>query len=362
MLYLDRNENLFGAAPECLRILRTADAATLGTYSRDFLRGVKSTLSETLAQQLEIPERRILLSYGSEDMLKQTVHCCLSAGDRMLIPQYSWWYYQSVASECGGVTVEYPLERMQQPAPAFLYNAEEIIGAVRNTAPKLLLIASPNNPTGNALSLDGLKKILDKCASTRVVIDEAYFGFNDELFESLPQLTRQFPHLAVLRTFSKLYALAGMRIGYACVGEQYEKLTAYSARYLGYNTLSEQLALAALRSKEYYNEIGKTIANERERFYSFFDATDPCIAYRSVANFILVKIPTEHMAPLSEHLRRAEIAVKFYSEGGLASHIRITIGTPSQNSLLLQALSDFRYRFAAHAATANHQSKLYNLQ
>ncbi len=338
MLYLDRNENLFGAAPECVDILHNADAAMLGTYSRDFLRGVKSTLSETLAQQLEIPERNILLSYGSEDMLKQTVHCYLSAGETMMIPQYSWWYYKSVADECGGTVAEYPLQCDQQ---SFSYDVKKIVSAIRSVKPQLLLIASPNNPTGNSLSLDELKIILNESPGARVVVDEAYFGFSNESSELLPQLTRQFPHLAILRTFSKLYALAGMRIGYACVGEQYEKLITYSARYLGYNTLSEQLALAALRNKEYYKHVGSLIAEERSRYYEFFDALDSCTAYRSNANFILVKIPSEAMVPLGEHLQSAGIAVKFYSTGMLASHIRITIGTTAENSQLLQVLQTF---------------------
>jgi histidinol-phosphate aminotransferase len=338
MLYLDRNENHFGAAPECVDILRRAVSAMLSMYSRDFLRGVKSILSETLAQQLEIPERNILLSYGSEDMLKQIVHCYLSSGGTMMIPQCSWWYYKSVADECGGAVSEYPLRHGEH---SFWYDVEEIIAAVKRIRPEILLIASPNNPTGNSLSLNDLKMILVESPETRVVVDEAYFGFSNEASEPLPRLTRQFPNLAVLRTFSKLYALAGMRIGYSCVGGDYEKLIAYSARYLGYNTLSEQLALAALRNREYYKRVGSVVAEERKRYYTFFNALDSCIAYHSDANFILVQIPPETLAPLDKHLQRAGIAVKFYTTGALASHIRITIGTLAQNSQLLHALQTY---------------------
>lgn len=342
MLYLDRNENHFGAAPDCVTVLHNANAETLGMYSRDYLRGVKSQLSETLAKQLTIPERNLLLSYGSEDMLKQIVHCYLSSGKTMMIPQLSWWYYKSVADECGGIVTEYPLHRGTQ---SFSFDIEKIITAIRKEQPQLLLIASPNNPTGNSISLENLKLILQECHPIRVVVDEAYFGFNNELpAETLPQLTFQFPHLAVLRTFSKLYALAGIRIGYACVGEEYEKLVRYSARYLGYNTLSEKLALEALRSTEYYNSVGNSVAEERRRYYSFFDAIDSCTAYRSDANFILVQISPDAVEPLKEHLQRAGIAVKFYTTGELAFHIRITIGTPEQNSRLLQALQAYFMR------------------
>ncbi len=338
IIYLDRNESQFGPAPECYDVLRNASKDELSSYSRDFMRGVKSILSESLAKEYGLTEKDVLLSYGSEDMLKQIVHCYLAAGESMMIPQHSWWYYKSVAGEVNGRIIEYP---MHSDKNTFSYNVDEIVSVVKARKPRLLLFASPNNPTGNSLPLSDMTVLLDECKSTMFVIDEAYFGFTDIPADVLPRLTLDYPHLAVLRTFSKLYALAGVRIGYTLVGAQYEKLVTFSARYLGYNQLSERLALAALHNPGYYASIAKTTAAERVRYYEFFDRLEGCKVYRSNANFILVKFNHEDVEPLKAHLLEAGLVIKFFSEKEFPDHARITIGTPDQNTLLLSEMQKY---------------------
>jgi len=182
---------------------------------------------------------------------------------------------------------------------------------------------------------------LRKCTDTMFIVDEAYFGFTDSSGNVLPRLTLEHPRLAVLRTFSKLYALAGVRIGYAFVGENYQKLITYTTRYLGYNVLSERLALAALRDKIYYQSLASTIGKERQRYYEFFRAMDGCRAYRSDANFILIKILNEHCEPLKKHLSEAGILIRFFTERELPDFVRITVGTPDQNSFLLREMQKY---------------------
>ncbi|MGA9407445.1 MAG: aminotransferase class I/II-fold pyridoxal phosphate-dependent enzyme [Bacteroidota bacterium] len=338
MMYLDRNENQFGPAPECYSILRNATKNDLSNYSRDFMRGVKSTLSEALAREYGLPESSLLLSYGSEDMLKQIVHCYLAASETMMVPKYSWWYYKSVAGEVGGSIVEFP---MHEDKTSFYYDIDEIVLLVRTVKPRLLLVASPNNPTGNSISVNDMKLLLRKCTDTMFVIDEAYYGFTNSPDDVMPLLTLEHPHLAVLRTFSKLYALAGIRIGHAFVGKSYQKLVTYSMRYLGYNRLSERLALAALRDKIYYASLASTTAAERQRYYEFFQAVEGCTVYRSDANFILVKILNEDCEPLKNHLAEASIFVKFFSEREFPDYMRITVGTPAQNTLLIGEMKKY---------------------
>ena len=340
-IYLDRNESQFGPAPECYTILQNATKNELSNYSRDFTRGVKSVLSETLARQYDLSESNVLLSYGSEDMLKQIVHCYLATSETMMIPEHSWWYYKSVAGEVNGKIVAYP---MHADETSFYYDLDEIASLVRIVKPRLFLLASPNNPTGNSLSVNDVKLLLRKCPDTMFVIDEAYFGFADYPGHVMPQLTLQHPHLAVLRTFSKLYALAGIRIGHAFVGKNYQKLITYSTRYLGYNVLSEQLALAALRDRTYYQSLASTTEKERERYYDFFQTAKGCKAYRSDANFILVKIPNKNCGPLKKHLDEAGIMIKFFSENEIPDHVRITVGTPEQNSLLIHEMEKYFVR------------------
>ncbi len=337
-IYLDRNENQFGPAPECYSILQKASKKDLSDYSRDFLRGVKSPLSETLARKYDLPESNILLSYGSEDMLKQIVHCYLAGNETMMVAKHSWWYYKSVAGEVGGTVVEYP---MHTDELKFYYDMDEIVSLVRTVKPRLILLASPNNPTGNSLPVNDVKLLLGKFTDTIIVVDEAYFGFTDSQDEILPRLTLHHPNLVVLRTFSKLYALAGIRIGHAFAGKDFHKLISYSARYLGFNVLSERLALAALRDRPYYQSLASTTAKERVRYYEFFQPIAGCRAYRSDANFVLVKIPNEDSEPLKKHLDEAGICIKFFSGKEFPDYMRITIGTPEQNSLLLRQMQKY---------------------
>ena len=214
-LHLDRNENLYGPAPRCFEALRAIGLEELSVYSRDFTRGVKSRLSERLAHELKIPEPQILLSEGSEDMLKQAVHCYLGPGEKMLCPSQSWWYYQKVAAEVAGETVTYSLK---EATHAFSYDVDELIGLYRKESPRVVLIASPNNPTGNSFRDDDLQKVSETFRESVVVLDEAYWGFADASNEHIAGLISRYRNLVVLRTFSKYYALAGARIAFAAVG------------------------------------------------------------------------------------------------------------------------------------------------
>jgi histidinol-phosphate aminotransferase len=338
IIYLDRNENLYGPSPKCFEALRNLGIEELSIYSRDFTRGVKSRLSERLAAELGIPEPQILLSEGSEDMLKQAVHCYLGPGEKILCPAQSWWYYQKVAAEVGGETVTYALE---EGPDSFNYDVDEIVELYRKESPRVVLIASPNNPTGNSFPDSDLKKLTEALRESIVVLDEAYWGFGDTSNEHIAELINRYRNLVVLRTFSKFHALAGARIAYAAVGASLSRLTRFASRYLGYNRISEALALAALDSPEYYALISRTMREDRQAYYAFFAQHRGFRFFRSDANFVLVKIPAELKAPLQLYLKNQRIAIKFFSEPEFVDCVRITIGTSEQNRKMLAVLEDF---------------------
>ncbi|MCX6137561.1 MAG: aminotransferase class I/II-fold pyridoxal phosphate-dependent enzyme [Ignavibacteriales bacterium] len=338
MIYLDRNENQFGPTPRALEILRSFPIAELSNYSRDFVRGVKSVLSEQLAIRHGIRETDILLSYGSEGMLKQIVHCYLRTGETMLIPRYSWWYYAAVAQEVNGITKQYPL---QQNEYTFLYDPGTIDTLIALHQPRIVLIASPNNPTGNSMPREDVAALLRRHPEVMFVLDEAYQGFASQSDDSVPRLVLEYPNLIILRTFSKLYGLAAMRIGYAFAGANYKMLSTYSARYLGYHALSEKLALAALDDREYYGSLHDVFEQECRRYYKVLNSIDGISAYESSANFILVRLPEESLPQFRAFLKTRGIAIKFFDDADLRSFARITIGTPEQNAYLLAAFREY---------------------
>lgn len=337
-VYLDRNENLYGPAPACLNVVRIITPNELSVYSRDFVRGVKSALSERLAHDLNIPESQVLLGDGSEDLLKQAVHCYLGPGDTLLCPALSWWYYRALASEVGGKTATYSL---RQGADEFSYDMENLALLLRKVSPKILLIASPNNPTGNSFPTHKLKHLLDAFRDGIVILDEAYWGFADSTDEQISMVAGEYQNLIVLRTFSKYYALAGARIGYAVVGKGLDTLVKFAARYLGHNRISENLALAALDSVEYYAKIRADMQQDRERLYRFFEKLQGFTAFRSDANFILARLPEGVQHELQQFLNLRKIRVKYFTEPELRDFVRITIGRREHNDALMKALNEF---------------------
>jgi histidinol-phosphate aminotransferase len=348
MTFLDRNENQYGPAPACHKVLQNS-GELLSTYSRDFTRGIKSILSERLAYDFGIGEKKILLGYGSEDILKQVVQFHINKGDQIMIPSCSWWYYKKLADEAGGINIEYPIVEGDQ---AFSYDQERMVDIYKEHQPKLVLISSPNNPTGNRMEKEQLTFVLDNMKSTVVVLDEAYLSF-DEKFDSDPvSLINKYRNLIIIRTFSKYYALAGIRTGFAFLGDNYEEFSMVNARYLGFNRLSEMIAIAALDSDEYYTSMARNMAADMEMLYDELNQIPGFKAYKSHANFILVRIPRGIKNSLNEYLLERNMVIKFMNEDGLDTHVRITLGTHSQNCQLLKLLRAFMCKKKSHELVA----------
>ncbi len=338
MIYLDRNENHYGPAPEVFKALHKRNFNKLTTYSRDYTRGVKSKLSERLSHMLGIDEQQILLGYGAEDLLKQAVHCFLQSGETILVPQYSWWYYKVIADEVGGVREIYPIQENEHQ---FSYDIDAMVDAYKMHNPAMVLISTPNNPTGHSIPWDHLIKVLRAMPEAVVVLDEAYTLFTNPDTSYLKSLVDEFPNVIVTRTFSKFYALAGIRIGYALLGKQLSELNTFSARYLGYNRLSERLAIAALDAHDYYEDMRQKMRADLEMFFDELNQLPGFKAYRSEANFILCRIPHNLKQSLDTYLKSNGFVIKFLNEDGLNSHIRITIGTQEENRMLMDLIKKF---------------------
>ena len=335
-IYLDRNENNYGPAPLCFDVIKQADISKLSCYTKAFSSGIKSILSERLAAEVNLPEKNVLLGYGAEDLLKQAILCYLRKDEKLLIPSYSWWYYKELASEAGGQNVEYPLDEGED---SFHYNIDRMLELYKKEKPKAVLISSPNNPTGNSISLSDLKKLLAEVRESIVIFDQAYAfdGFN----QHLEKLLKDNPNLILIRTFSKYYALAGLRIGFALIGENIQKLSKLTNRYLGFNRISEEVAIAALDSPEYYKTVAEKMKKDKELYYSELGKLKGFKVFKSDANFILVKIPKEIYKDLKQFLGGKGLIIKFMNEELLNSHLRITLGTEEQNLAVVNAIKEF---------------------
>jgi histidinol-phosphate aminotransferase len=335
LLQLDRNENLYGPSPECHRALREASLDQLNLYSRSYQKGTKSDLSDRLAELSGIPEHQILLSDGSEDLLKQTVHCYLGAGETLLVPTHSWWYYGALAAEVNGQAATYPLI---DHGDIFEYDITAMEQACDRLKPRIVIVASPNNPTGNCIEVQRLTDFALHCRDAVIIVDEAYFGFAEGIPDTAAGLVTEHPRILILRSFSKFYALAGLRIGYAYAGVGLQKLTAFSQRYLGFNRISETIALAALESRGYFRDNARRIESDKEKYYKCLANLPGLSCYHSDANFVLIRFVPGLRQALQQGLKERGIVVKFLNDPGLEDCLRITVGRQDQNAVVIEAL------------------------
>ena len=148
MIYLDRNEFNFKPSQKVIDAIKNFDPETLCFYTRIYDEGKKSVVSVKLSEIYGVPESQVLIGYGGEDILKNAVHYYLSTGgnNTIMIPEFSWWYYNRIAGECGGTFEMYPLH---ETGDTFAYDVDEVIEYTNRIHPRMLLLASPNNPTGN---------------------------------------------------------------------------------------------------------------------------------------------------------------------------------------------------------------------
>lgn len=336
IIYLDRNENNYGPAPACFEALRKADLTTISWYDRSYVKGIKGVLSSRLARDFGVPEERILLGYGAETILKQIVQCYLGKGLKLMVPAYSWWYYKLIASEVGGISIEYPLVMGDDQ---FHYDLRGMRELYVRESPAMVFISSPNNPTGNSLPIPDLKEILAEFRNSIVVLDEAYKYGNDTAY--VKDLVEANPNLLVARTFSKYYALAGMRIGFAIMGANLTALSKFANRYLGFNRLAEDVATAALDSPEYYAGVAQKMRADMEQYYTALAKLPGVRVFRSDANFILAEIPKKHVEPMQKYMKDRGLIIKFMNEPLLNSHVRITIGTQEENRMVIDAMTAY---------------------
>ncbi len=339
LIYLDRNEYNFEIAPLVNETIRTFSPIEFTHYTRCFERGIKSELSEYIGNLYKVPEKNVILGYGGEDILKSVIHCFLSQRHqqrKILIPTFSWWYYKSIAEEVNGSTVTYPL---YEDGYEFKYDIQEMKRLFKEEKPDMLLLASPNNPTGNSLTLDEIKDILHNVdPQTIVVIDEAYTLFNKRDISYIAPLITEFPNLLIVRTFSKFYGLPGLRLGYAFMGENLRPFYSFSTMYLGFNKLSEKVGIAALQSTDFYSEKAILMQQDKKSYKENINSMHGFKVYNSDANFILVKYPIGLKEKLQNEFSKVNIVVKFMNEEGLRSHMRITLGTPEINQQVINII------------------------
>lgn len=313
-VYLDANENPFQNG--------------YNRYPDPYQKAVKNRLSEIKGVSTE----SILLGNGSDEVLDLIYRAFCEPGvDNVVSHNPSYGMYP-VLSEINNVSL-----RKVNLEEGFRLSAQTMIDASDDQT-KLFFICSPNNPSGNLLDREEIKKLLD-LRKGLVVIDEAYIDFADS--DSWLLELDKYPNLIICQTLSKAWGLAGLRVGMCFASKEIIKvLNAIKPPY-NVNELSQQAALKALNEEENFKANLKTILDERLKMEEALDEL-PCILKRfpSDSNFILVRV--EDAKALYDYLMERQIVVRNRSKEYLCDNcLRLTVGTPEENRRLLEALKVF---------------------
>lgn len=333
-IILNRNETLQGPSPRVLRTLKEFKKDHINTYIPGYY---NSLLIPALSKKFRIPENRIILSYGIEDFLSLMFEKVAERKGSILTSEFHYSYCNIHAKF---KKVRLLTFRMPVIGDSFTFDIEDCVRTYRAHKPEMLLLASPANPTGNVLSARELETILKNVRKDcPMLLDQAYRGFEKKYDEkAFLRLLEKYPNLVLLRTFSKYYALAGMRVGFALCGKKAKELLNYENRFLGLSRPLEETAIAALNSGAYYRRVAAEVKRDREYLISKLRAMGFKV-FSSNANFILLKPSPRVVSKMKKVVKKQKVVlVKFFDDGT----VRVSIGLRKYINALLRDFESIR--------------------
>ena len=322
IIKLNTNENPYPPSPRVMRALRHALDSSLRLYPEP----LSDTLRNQAAVTYAVDAENVLAGNGSDELLSILTRCLIGKGDRVAYPVPTYTLYDTLVEiqEGESSTVDYPAD-FSLP--------ESLAGA--NAA--LTFLCNPNSPSGTLLSRCAIERLAAAVAGV-LVVDEAYIDFADDADASAIPLIRKFPNLVVLRSFSKSFSLAGMRIGLAFgAAEMIAGLMKVKDSY-NLNRLSAVAATAALQDQAWMKRNVGRIQRARRHLTRHLTKLGFAVP-PSQANFVLAQRRGRDLRDLYEHLKNRGILVRYFGVPGLRDSLRITVGTPPQVQALAREIA-----------------------
>lgn len=328
---LASNENPLGPPQAAIRAI-TAAQNELSLYPD----GGGFHLKQALADKLGIEADCITLGNGSNDVLVLLAETFLTPDTEAVMSQYAFVVYQLAVQAVGAsckVSAAYPAGH----AKVYGHDLDAMLALV-STKTRIIFIANPNNPTGTWLASTELEQFINSVSDdVIIVVDEAYNEYVEEPgYPDTVEWVKRFPNLVVTRTFSKIYGLAGLRIGYSVSHPDIAALLNRVRQPFNVNSLAQVAAIAALDDADHIERSRTVNANGLQVLAKGLGGLG-FIVIPSVGNFLLVDMGKDAM-PYYESLLRAGVIVRPVVNYGLPHHLRITVGTKEQNERLLAAL------------------------
>ena len=319
---LNTNENPYPPSPRVLAALKKAVDPMLRLYPEPLSDSLRAVAASTYGVKAE----NIIAGNGSDELLSLLMRAVIGPGDRVAYATPTYSLYETLVEFQGGVkaTVDYPADFSVPDALA------------KQNAP-LTFLCNPNSPSGTLVALQEIDR-LARAVSGILVVDEAYVDFADNEGASVLPLIRQLPNLVVLRTFSKSFSLAGMRIGVAFAPEEIIAGMMKVKDSYNLNRLSLVAAIAALCDLPWMARNVRRIQRSRRKLSAGVQKLGFQVL-PSQSNFVLARKPGENLKEVYEGLKRRKILVRYFDAPGLRDCLRITVGTSREIALLLRALA-----------------------
>lgn len=326
LVKLCSNENPVGPSPKAVEVLKQ-EAEKVGEYPDPSSIELKKAIGEYLG----VKPNMISMGNGSDEIMDLACKIFIDPSDKCLIPIPTFSMYEIACRVNLG-------EPKFIELPDFKWQTKDLLEALSDA--KLAFIGRPNNPTGNSIDEDGLRELLE--TGKPIIVDEAYSEFSNY---SIVNWTKSYENLLVLKTFSKIFGLAGLRVGYSVGSPKIIKALEGIRPPFNVNRLAQSAAIAALEDKEFVQEVKNMVIKGREYLQEELSKLDFRVL-PSDTNFLMVGLENLKVdAPkVCDYLAENGILVRDLTNfrGAGPNWIRVTIGTPGQNEKLINALKAFK--------------------
>jgi histidinol-phosphate aminotransferase len=322
-LRLDFNENTVGCSPRVIRALKQLATRELLSVYPEYGRA-----KAVIAAHFGVPEGELLFTNGTDEAIQVLINTYVQSGEQVLILKPSYAMYRFYSELAGAAVTDVPYRE-----PDLSFPLDDLLHAITPKT-RAVLIANPNNPTGTALDLGGIRKILENAEGAAVLIDEAYFEFCGTT--ALGFISR-YPNLFVSRTFSKVYGMAALRLGCLFsqagnIGWLHKAQSPYSV-----NALAVLCAKAAVEDRAYIETyVAEVLESRRLLCRELVELGIPY--YPSAGNFVLARFG-QRSIEIRDRLRSKGVLVRDRSYE-IAGCVRITVGKKAQLRRLLAALKE----------------------
>jgi histidinol-phosphate aminotransferase len=323
ILQLASNENPSGPSQNVVNVL-----GSFSSYLSTYITG--NELKAKLAKNLKLSESNITLGNGSTELLYMIGLGFIDSTSNVITSQYAYSFYKRIVLAMGAAMVT-------APAKNWACDLDAIKNAINNQT-KLIIIDNPNNPTGTLIPFNELKNFIDTVPENiLIVIDEAYHEYVDSTdYSSTVDLVENHPNLIVLRSFSKGYGLAGLRVGYSISSPHVADILNRIMSPYSVNALGLMAAQTVLDDQQYLAESVLLNKQGLQQLQNGFD--NLAINYiDSCANFTMVELGSYH-PDANQLLLQSGIIIRPLDEYNLKNYYRITVGLPWMNDYLLTAL------------------------